>query len=108
DDFLFQPVASLGIDTGYAVAQGMNFKTVHLAGEVAFFLVKESSAVGNQELGIADLRPINGGIVDFCEDTLRQREPDPAGGGIGGANAIFATVGPRGCTPRLAEGIAAG
>src|SRR5262249_40033024 len=90
------------------IAQRVHLHAVDLAGELAPFFVEESGAVRNQELRIANLRAIDGGIVDLSQNTLTQREPDPAGGGISGSDAIFGTSGPSRWNPGLAKGMAGG
>src|SRR5262249_28882631 len=108
NDVLFQMVAPLGIGADHAIAQRLRLNPRDVTAQVAPFLVKESLAVGDEELRVPNLRAVNGGIVDLCHNTLSQSEPDAAGGRVSGTDSVLRTGGPRRWDSRMAKRIAVG
>ena len=66
----------------------------------------EGLAVGEEELHVADLRAVDGGVIDLVEDAVGAGKPDAAGGGVGGADGVFNTGGPARLEARRTEGFA--
>jgi len=89
DDFLGQLVAALGIGVDIANAEGFRVDVFEGGLEVAFFLVNEGLAVGNEELHVADLGAVDGGVIDLIQDAMAACKPDAAGGCVGGSHRIF-------------------
>jgi hypothetical protein len=58
------------------------------------FIMKESFAIGEEELQVTYLRSVNCGIVDFGYTTGVERLPHSARGGIGRTDGEFGTVRP--------------
>lgn len=58
--------------------------------------MKKTLPIGDQELKVADLRPVYGRIIDLRNDTVPEREPDPAGGRVRRPYPVFAPMGPPG------------
>src|ERR1051326_1594932 len=100
DDLLFELITALRIKAGDLVAESMRLQTRGLAPEITFLFVKERFAICDQELGIANLRAIDCGVIDFGKDAHRHRKPDPAGRRIRGSNAILRA----GCPCRINAG----
>src|SRR5262249_45991375 len=61
---------------------------------VAPLVVKEGTPVGDHVLKIADLRLVDGGVVDLVQNPTGDRAPDTAGGGVRSSDAIFSAAGP--------------
>ena len=72
---------------------------------VALFLVAKRFSVADEELNIARVRLVHARVVDFIDDAMAEREPDPAAHMIRGAEAFLRTGGPAGldagCTERV-------
>src|ERR1051326_3504138 len=96
DQLLFYSITALRIRAGDVIAQSMRLQTHGFALKIAFLFVKEGFAISNQELGITNLRTVDGRVIDFCEDAHRHGKPDPAGGRICSSNAIFRAGSPCG------------
>src|SRR5262245_59480822 len=99
-------VATLRIAIHHAKPQRQGRKVFLLADQVAALVLKKRFAVGDEKLQIADLRPIDGRVVNLVDDSARQGEPDPADGGICGAEAVLVVARPaRGDTGAAGRGI---
>src|SRR6185312_4335272 len=68
DNFLLQPVTPFRVNAGYTITKRLGFNSIHHTGQIAFFFVEEGGAIADEELCVTDLRPVNGGIVDFRYD----------------------------------------
>ena len=66
--------------------------------------MEEGLAVGEEQLHVAGLRAIDGGVVDLVEGAVGDGEPDAAGGGVGGGDGIFSAGGPAGFEAGSSEG----
>ena len=71
--------------------------------QVALFLVAKCFPVADQELKIARVRLVNGRVVDFVDDAMAEREPDPAARMISGAETFLGAGGPAGFDSGCAE-----
>src|SRR5262249_47171772 len=61
---------------------------------------------GDEELHVADLGLVNGGMINLVEDTVRTGKPDSARGGVGGADGVLDTGRPAWRKARRTEGFA--
>jgi hypothetical protein len=91
DDLFFNPISALRVSAGSVISQSVRFKPHDLAHHVAFLFLEKALAVSDKKLRIADLRPIDCGVVDFSYDAERHREPDSARSRVRGADAVFGT-----------------
>ena len=105
DHLLHEHVAAFEVDVREPVAQRARLQAFDQLVEVALLLVEEGLAVGDQELHVPRLRAVDGRIVDFVEDSVREGEPDAAGRVVSGADALLAAGGPAWLDSRLAEGL---
>jgi hypothetical protein len=65
--------------------------------------MEKGLAVGNEILEIAQLRPVDGRIVDLRNDAVPDGEPEVAGRRVRGAYAGLVAMRPSGFDPRLAK-----
>ena len=72
--------------------------------QVALFLVAKRFPVADEELKIARVRLVDGRVVDFVDDAVAEREPDPAARMIGGAQTFLGAGGPARLDSGCAEG----
>jgi len=70
----------LAIGGHHPIAQRIGRDGFNFAVQVTPFFVKEAFTIRDQELHIPRLRMIDGGEVDFVENSVRYREPYSAGG----------------------------
>src|SRR5574338_224145 len=109
NDLLDDAIALLRIAHDDPISKRIAVETGDLAFEVALFFVKERLPVGNEELQIANLGSIYRRVIDFVEDTMREREPHAARVRIGRADALLRTRRPAwrnaGITKRLCRGL---
>ena len=68
------------------------------------FVAEEGRTIGDEILEIADLRPVDGGVIDLVEDSLGDREPDPARRRISSSDAVLVASGPAWLDAGLAGG----
>src|SRR5260370_9779319 len=107
DDLFFQPVAAFGIGAGHLIAKRL-LQMLDFTFQAAFLFVEKSLAVGDEKLRVANLRTVDGRIVDLGHNALGQGEPYAAGGRISGTNAVFGAGRPGSRKSCLANRIAAG
>src|SRR3954451_5572357 len=93
-DFLLQPIPVVAVGTFDVIAESMFVNIGDRALQVTLLFMKEGLPIGDQELHIANLRPIDGGVVNFVQNAMRQREPDPTPGRIGRSHALFGARSP--------------
>src|SRR5215470_11894353 len=91
DNFRGQGVTSFRIFAGCAEAQRLRLQPNYRGGKVAFLLMEKGFVVGDEELSVPDLRAVNGGIVNFSQDSTRQAEPHAARGGVRRPHTLFGT-----------------
>src|SRR4029077_7974663 len=89
DDLLDQTVSSAAVFLDYAIPERVVSDRLHCGMHVAFFFMKETLAIADQELEISDLRPVNCGIKNLGQDAVGEREPHPARDGISGSNSLL-------------------
>ena len=71
--------------------------------EMAALVMEEALAVGHQVLEVANLRAVDGGIVDLVQHAGRDGEPDRTTGRVRRADRVLSALGPSWCDPRSAE-----
>jgi len=91
DDLLDDPVPALVIGVDEPDRGGAVVDVFEGAFQIALLFVDERFPIREQELHIPGLRPVDGGIVDFVEDAVRDGKPDAARGGVRHAYAVFST-----------------
>ena len=104
DDLLFDGVPALGVGVGDLEAQRAGVDKLNLAGGIPALVVKKSLLVADQKLQIANLRSIDGGIVDFGVHPIGQRVPQTAGDGIRRSHPVFRAPRPARFNPRTTRG----
>ena len=68
-------------------------------------LLNAEQAFGSDQiLKVTNLRLVNGRVVGFRDNSVPEREPDPAGSGIGGPDTVFASMGPSRFDAGLSKG----
>ena len=94
DELLGDGIAALEVVGLDADGEGLGIDVVEVVLEVALLLVEEGLAVGEEQLHVAGLGAIDGGVVDLVEGAVGEGEPDAAGGGVGGGDGVLAAGGP--------------
>ena len=103
EDLLDDDISALRVGIRDPVAKDMMGEPFRLGTEMTLLLVEETLPVRDEELQVPELRPIHGRVVDFGDDPVPDGEPEPAGAGIGRADAVFCPVGPTWGNPRSSE-----
>ena len=67
DEFLGHGVTAAEVVRDHANGERIVIDVVEVVLEVAFFLMHEGFAVGEQQFHIADLRTVDGGVVDLVQ-----------------------------------------
>jgi hypothetical protein len=57
--------------------------------EVALFFVAEAFAIGDQEVEFARVGRVDGRTIDFADNALGKREPEPAAGVVWGKAVVL-------------------
>src|SRR5438552_7073539 len=104
DDVFDNSIASSRVAVCDTIEESALFRVFRFVFEIPPFLVKESFAVGNQELQIACIGTIDVRIIDFVDDAMAEGEPDTATGMIGRADSFLGAARPARFDPRGAEG----
>ncbi len=94
DELFGDGVAAIEVGGGDADGEGVGVDVVEVVLEVALLFVEEGFAVGEEELHVAGLGAIDGGVVDLVEGAVGDGEPDAAGGGVGGGDGVLSAGGP--------------
>ena len=103
-DVLDQPVTSAAFRIGEPVERTVPFRVFDPVIQVSLFLVAKCFPVTDQELKIARVRLVNGGVINFVDDAVAQREPDSTTRMIGSAKTFLGA----GCPTRRDTGRAEG
>ena len=88
-DVFDEPVASIAFRIGEAVEKTVAFRVFDPVIQVALFLVAKCFPVADEELKIARVRLVDGRVVDFVDDAVAEREPEPATCMISGAETFL-------------------
>lgn len=92
----YETVASVAVRIGEAVENTIRFRVFDPVIQVALFLVAKCFPVADKKLKIADVRCVDAGIVDFVDDAMAERKPQPATRMVGSAEAVFSAGRPAG------------
>lgn len=103
DDLLDDAESPLGISVDDAEPEDARPEAL-LRGVQLALILEERLTIGDQVLEIADLRPVDRGVVDLVENPLRESEPDAAQGRIRSAHAVLVAAGPAGLDARSTPG----
>ena len=104
DELLGDGVAAAEVGRHDANRQRVGVDVVEVVLEVALFFMEKGFAVGEEQLHVAGLRTVDGGVVDLVERAVGDGEPDAAGGGIGGGDRVFPARSPAGFEAGGSEG----
>ncbi len=95
EDLLVDRVAALRVPGRHAESKRVPPEPTHGRLQLALLLVEERTAVGDQELEVPQLRPVDRREVHLGDDPTPEREPETAVGGVGGPDAVLV----RPCPP---------
>src|SRR5581483_5335690 len=99
--FLEDAISPLGIGIGDTKTQRARGQA--LVGVVQLALVEEEGCTVTDEiLQVADLRPIDGRVVDLVQNAFGDRKPDTAQGRVSTSNAVLIAA----CPARIDSGTA--
>ena len=84
-----QPVAAVRLRIRQAIEETIALRIFDLVIQVALFLVAKRFAVADEKLKVARVGLIDVRIVNFIDDAVAERKPEPATGMIGRAHALF-------------------
>ena len=104
DELLCDGIASSEVVGDDADGEGFVIDVVEVVLEVALFFVEEGLFVGEEQLQVAGLGPIDGGVLALVERAVRSGEPDATGGSVGGRDCIFFAGGPTRVETGATEG----
>jgi hypothetical protein len=93
-DFLDDAIAPLAVRIRQSIKRCAFFWILDRVLEIAPLLVEESFAIGDEKLEVARIGLIDMRIIDFVDDAVRNREPDPTTGVIGGPNPFLGALRP--------------
>ena len=88
-DVFYEPVASVAFRIGEAVEKTVAFRVFDPVIQIALFFVAKRLPVADQELKIACVWLVDGRVVNFVDDAVAKREPEPAARMISGAETFF-------------------
>jgi hypothetical protein len=101
DDFLENAIAALGIGIGDTKTQRAWSQALMSIVQLAF-VAEEGFPIADEILQVADLRPIDGRVVDLVQNAFGDRKPDTAQGRVSTSNAVLIAA----CPARIDPGIA--
>src|SRR5271157_5646734 len=105
DDLLDDSVTLSRLDACDPHAESVSAEVFDRGLQIAPLVMKEGLTVADQELKVANLRMVDRRIVDFVEYAVRDRVPDAARTGVGGADHVLGATGPSGLDARTAESL---
>src|SRR5277367_7070390 len=88
DDFLEDVIAAVGRVTDDFHAEPDVGEVLGSGGEIPALFMKESFAVGDEELEVADLRRVDGGKINFVNHAGGSGEPEAARGRVRRADRV--------------------
>src|SRR5664279_1405354 len=100
DDLFFDGVSPLGIGVGDFEAQRRAAYAVQMCLHMATLVMEECLPVCHQVLNIADLRGVDGGVVNLGDHAIGDGVPDAAGHGVSGADCVLRSARPPRRNPR--------
>ena len=104
NELLGHGVAAAQVLGHYAHRQRLTVDVVEVVLQVALLLVEEGLFVGEEQLHVAGLGTVDGGVVDLVEGAVRGGEPYLAGGGVRGGDRVLAAGCPAGLQSGRAKG----
>jgi len=96
EDMFYNSIATTWFRVRDTIKKAITFRIIDGVNQVAFFLVAKRFSVADKKLKIARVRCVDGGIVDFVDNAMAEREPQPATRMIGSAEAVFSAGRPAG------------
>ena len=102
EDFFREPVAPVGFRIGQPVEETAALGVFDPMIEVAFLLMTKRFAIADEKLKIARVRLVDGGIIYFVDDSVAEREPEPAARIVGSAKPFLGAGRPAGLNARSA------
>ncbi len=103
NDFLDDAIRLVDAGIGEPIPERVGREQLDLAFQVPALIVEECTAVADQILQVANLGPVDRGVVNFGNDAGGQREPDRARSGIGGADGVLVAARPTRLDARCAK-----
>ena len=100
DDLLLNGVAAIGVGVSDLEAEARRLHAVEVRLHVAAFVMEEGLAVSDQVLNVADLRGVDGGVVDLGDDPIGHGVPDATGNRVGSSDSVFGASRPSRRNPR--------
>src|SRR5512137_2175622 len=91
---LDQPISPAAIRVCKTIEKAVALRTFNPMFQVTLLLVAKRLAVTDEKLKIAGVWLIDMGVVDFIDDSVADREPEPAAGVISGAQAFLGAGSP--------------
>jgi len=104
EELLGDGVAAAKVGRHDANRQRIAIDVVEVVLEVALFFMEKCFAVGEQQLHVAGLRTVDGGVINLVQRPVRDGEPDAAGGGIRSGDRVFPARSPTGFEAGGSEG----
>ena len=77
-DFLYKPIPAFAVGALDVIAESVFLNVRNRALQIALLFVEEGFPIRDEELHIANLWAVDGGIIDFVQNAVRQGEPDTA------------------------------
>src|SRR5581483_7669952 len=104
DELLGDGVAAAEVVGADPHGEGVGVDVVEVVLEVALLLVEEGLLVGEEELHVAGLGTVDGGVVELVQDAVRSGKPDAAGCCVSRRYGVFFAGGPARSKARSTEG----
>ena len=103
DDLLGHRVPPLRIAAHQPHRRRVVVDVVELIRDIALLLVEEGLAVGEQQLHVARLRPVDGRVIDLVQRAMRYRKPHPARSRVRRRHRVLLARSPGWRHPRRAK-----
>src|SRR6266478_7138997 len=103
-NMLDDSVAAVGFRVGQAINEAIAFREFDLVFQVSLLLVAKCLAVADKKLKITRVRLVHARVINFVDDAMAEREPDPAASVISGAEALLGAGSPARLDARRAKG----
>jgi hypothetical protein len=103
DDVLFNLIAPIRVGVQDAICERFRPGALHAGLKMALFFMEESLAIGDEILKVANLWAVKRGVIGFGDNAIPKSEPEAAGGGVGGPNAVLSSIRPSRFNARFAK-----
>src|SRR5689334_15462765 len=100
----YEAIASIGFGIGEPVKNTIPFRVFDPVIQVALFLVAKRCSVADEKLKIACIGLVDGRVIDFIDDAVAEREPNPTARMIRSAQTLLGAGGPAGLNSRGTKG----